>query len=121
MMKLSALLSNADVLDVAGSLELDISAVCYDSRKAQPGSLFVALKGGTVNGSLFIAQAIEKGAVAVVTEEPEPQPRATIVVVKDARLALGDLAATDAGDRACASRRPSPQRPGGPRAVRMEW
>jgi hypothetical protein len=33
MMKLSALLPNTDVLDVAGSLELDISAVCYDSRK----------------------------------------------------------------------------------------
>ncbi len=92
-MKLSALFQSVATVSVAGSLDHEITSICYDSRRAQPGSLFVALKGENADGASYISQAVEKGAVAVVTEENEPHTRATVVVVKETRLALADLAA----------------------------
>src|SRR5207244_1988102 len=56
--------------------------------------LFVALQGEKTDGHEFIGQAIEKGASAVVAEREEKHPRATCVVVENARSALADLSAT---------------------------
>ena len=44
-MKLSELLKDISVVECTANLETDISAICYDSRKATPGSLFVAISG----------------------------------------------------------------------------
>ena len=44
----------------------DILGIAYDSRKVEPGFLFVAIPGTAVDGHDFIDQAIERGAVAVV-------------------------------------------------------
>ncbi len=48
--------------------KLKVSAVCTDSRKMVPGSLFVALKGQKEDGHSYIVQAIKKGACALVVE-----------------------------------------------------
>ena len=45
-------------------------SVQTDSRKLQKGEIFFALKGDNFNGNLFAAQALEKGAAAVVVDEP---------------------------------------------------
>ncbi len=68
-----------------------------DSRSLQPGDLFVALRGERFDGNQFMAQAKAQGAVGVVCE-PEGQALALAhglpaLVVPDARLALGELAA----------------------------
>ena len=47
---------------------MDITDVQLDSRKVQPGTCFIAVKGAVADGHLFIAKAIEAGAVAIVCE-----------------------------------------------------
>jgi UDP-N-acetylmuramoyl-L-alanyl-D-glutamate--2,6-diaminopimelate ligase len=81
-------------LDSAAA-ERPVKAVAYDSRKAAQGSVFVALKGQKADGRAFAAQALGKGATAVVAETaPPPDVVAPWVVVRDARLAMARLAAT---------------------------
>ena len=46
-----------------------IDGISIDSRAVQPGHLFVALKGGSVDGHSYIKNAIDNGAVAVVGED----------------------------------------------------
>ena len=71
-MKLIDLLQDIHVLECTADLETPIAAVCYDSRKVTPGSLFVAVSGFAADGNRFIPMALEKGAVAVVTaKKPE--------------------------------------------------
>ncbi|HEX6051684.1 MAG TPA: Mur ligase family protein, partial [Gemmatimonadaceae bacterium] len=70
-----------------------MSAIVYDSRRAINGSVFVALRGLKADGTQFVGQATERGAVAVVAEsEPPPDVRTPWIVVSDARLALALLA-----------------------------
>jgi UDP-N-acetylmuramoyl-L-alanyl-D-glutamate--2,6-diaminopimelate ligase len=45
-----------------------ISGVEYDSRRVEPGTLFVAMRGQTTDGNRYIEQAVARGAVAVVTD-----------------------------------------------------
>jgi UDP-N-acetylmuramoyl-L-alanyl-D-glutamate--2,6-diaminopimelate ligase len=52
----------------AGSLEAVVTGVQQDSRRVAPGDLFVARRGASVDGSRFVADAIAKGAAAVLTE-----------------------------------------------------
>ena len=74
-----------------------IDRVHTDSRSLQAGDLFVALRGERFDGNQFIAQAKALGAVAVVCEASgEAQAQASglpALVVPDARIALGELAA----------------------------
>ena len=92
-MNLESILRSVPTLQVDGPLNREITSICYDSRRVQPDSLFVALKGEKVNGSIFVSQAVEKGAVAVLSEDAEMHSRATVVVVKSTRIALADVAA----------------------------
>jgi UDP-N-acetylmuramoyl-L-alanyl-D-glutamate--2,6-diaminopimelate ligase len=70
-----------------------VSEVAYDSRRATSGSVFVALRGQKSDGTQFAAQAVARGAVAVVAEVPDPGGfDVPWVVVPDARLALAVLA-----------------------------
>jgi UDP-N-acetylmuramoyl-tripeptide--D-alanyl-D-alanine ligase len=80
-----------------GSIDVRVDRVHTDSRSLRAGDLFVALHGEKFDGSQFIAHAKAQGAVAVLCE---PQGEALAVahglsalVVPDARLALGELAA----------------------------
>jgi UDP-N-acetylmuramoyl-tripeptide--D-alanyl-D-alanine ligase len=65
-------LSKAIAIMVAQSLNIDphttIEGICTDSRKLQPGQLFVALVGENFDGHEFVASAIERGAVAAVVQ-----------------------------------------------------
>jgi UDP-N-acetylmuramoyl-L-alanyl-D-glutamate--2,6-diaminopimelate ligase len=78
---------------VTGSPDRRITSLCYDSREASPGSLFVAIRGNVVDGHGFIEQAIERGAIAIVSEEPGLTQRVTHIQVLDSRDALARLAA----------------------------
>ena len=87
-------LTQARGLNVQGGVA---DRVHTDSRNLQPGDLFVALRGERFDGNQFIAQAKAQGAVAVVCEASgEAQAAAhalPALVVPDARIALGELAA----------------------------
>ena len=79
-----------------GSAQLLIRSVVTDSRKVEPGCLFVALKGPHFNGHDFVGRAMELGAVAALVDTPVdgdlPQ-----LVCPDTRLALGLLAGAHRG------------------------
>ncbi|MET8231886.1 UDP-N-acetylmuramoyl-tripeptide--D-alanyl-D-alanine ligase [Micromonospora sp. NPDC005298] len=63
--------------------------VAFDSRRVEPGGMFVALPGERVDGHDYAAQAIEAGAVAVLASRPVGVPA---VVVEDVPTAYGRLA-----------------------------
>ncbi|MBI1874914.1 MAG: hypothetical protein HYS05_13650 [Acidobacteria bacterium] len=71
-----------------------VKAVTYDSRRAGPGSVFVALRGQHADGTQFARQAASKGAIAVVAESGRP-PDVGLpwIEVTDSRLAVARLAA----------------------------
>lgn len=51
----------------------DVRGLEYDSRKVEPGYLFFAFPGARVDGREFAAQAMAKGAIAVISELPQPE------------------------------------------------
>ncbi|HEX5235179.1 MAG TPA: UDP-N-acetylmuramoyl-L-alanyl-D-glutamate--2,6-diaminopimelate ligase [Silvibacterium sp.] len=74
---------------------VDVSGVEYDSRRVGPGSLFVAMRGGSADGNQYIARAIEAGATAVVTdsatafdEASRRFPQIAMAQVEHGRVAL---------------------------------
>jgi len=96
--------------------DVRFAAVSSDSRKIQSGDLFIALRGENFDGYEFVAKAIRDGAVAALVNADSynrseergarsekksdsealhslPDPRSPILLVKDTRLALGQLAA----------------------------
>ena len=83
----------------AGASGAEVTGIAYDSRRVQPGNVFVALKGQHADGTVFARQAIERGAVAVVADDAAPADvRAAWTVVRDARRALALLAAEFSGN-----------------------
>ena len=91
-------LPGADVRVVGPSAE--ISSLCADSRVAQPGSLFVAIRGEHSDGHRYVPDAIANGAVAIVVEHPVAAELRGITVVRvpDTHVALSQLAARFYGD-----------------------
>ncbi len=64
-----------------------------DSRQVVPGALFIAIKGESADGHRYQAEAIERGAVALVGEEPDRGLGVPYIRVPDSRLALAQLEA----------------------------
>ena len=77
-------------VQVLGADDKVITDVTADSRVVQEGSLFICLKGATVDGHKFLKMAVEKGAVAALVEDvPEEIPAGvTLLVVPDTRKAM---------------------------------
>jgi UDP-N-acetylmuramoyl-L-alanyl-D-glutamate--2,6-diaminopimelate ligase len=74
--------------------DVQVTQVTADSRQVQPGALFVAVPGGAVDGHRFIADALARGAAAVVgTAEAVTTSPVPYVWVEDSRAALALLAA----------------------------
>ena len=79
--------------------DLEITALCLDSRTAAPGALFAALRGQQTDGHRFLAQAVERGAACVLTEEAPALP-VPYILVPDSRYALARMAAVWYGEPA---------------------
>jgi UDP-N-acetylmuramoyl-L-alanyl-D-glutamate--2,6-diaminopimelate ligase len=75
------------------SASLAVASVAYDSRRVHEGAVFVALRGQKADGAAFAAQAVSRGAIAIVAETPRPEG-VTVpwLQTSDARLALALLA-----------------------------
>lgn len=67
-MKLSTLLNDISYQVKNGSDAVEISGVAYDSRKVEPGCLFVCICGTVSDGHQYIADAAAKGAAAILVE-----------------------------------------------------
>jgi UDP-N-acetylmuramoyl-L-alanyl-D-glutamate--2,6-diaminopimelate ligase len=86
------------------SAAADVLRVEYDSRRVGPGAAFVAMRGGSTDGNRYIDNAIEQGAVAVVTDSREAykrlrqdHPQIGAALVEHGRRALAELAAAVLG------------------------
>lgn len=87
----------ADILgpDATSASPTPVTAVTADSRQAGPGAIFVAVPGAKAAGAAFAADAMRRGAAAIVAGENEmlPEVAAPVFRVADPRLALARLAA----------------------------
>jgi len=91
-MKLRELLQDVEVVSSCVDMDTEILGVTYDSRKVQPGWLFVAVTGFVTDGNLYIPMALEKGAAAVVTAKQQEEDVPYVQVASD-RLALAMIGA----------------------------
>ena len=73
--------------------DVKITGITLDSRQVQEGYLFIALRGGKIDGHIYIDDALERGAAAVVGSETPPEGYETYVQVPDGRRALAALSA----------------------------
>lgn len=73
--------------------EVRLTGIAIDSRKVQPGYLFVAMRGGSADGHDYIPAAIARGAAAIVGEREMPGLSVPYVRVDNPRRALTHLAA----------------------------
>ena len=99
-MRLEDILKNINVIETQGNIAQEISGIHIDSRKIEPGHLFVAVKGTQTDGHAYIAKAIELGASAIVCEKmPENiDNNVTYIKVADTEDCVGKLATTFYGD-----------------------
>lgn len=79
---------------IDGSTERQVNQIQFDSRKAEKGDLFVAVRGTNVDGHQFISSVVEKGVVAVICEQMPENISAdvTFIVVRNSALSLGVVA-----------------------------
>lgn len=98
-MKLKDILAGLVPLEMTADPELEISGICYDSRAAAPGQLFVAVTGFASDGHRFIPMAVEKGASAVLCEKV-PEGGVPYIKVDNTRYALAIASRNFFGDPA---------------------
>jgi len=99
-MRLSLLAAELSAAERLGP-DADVSAICWDSRRAGPGALFVAVPGFRADGHDHIDEAAARGAVAVAVQADHAdkwrailgQRNLSAIVVSDTRRALAPLAA----------------------------
>lgn len=93
-MKLAELAALVPGAHFAAGSNVEVGRVTFDSRRVQPGDLFVAVRGAVHDGADFIAQAAAGGAMAIAAEAEVPLPPGLgLVTVPNARRAVGELAA----------------------------
>ncbi|MCF6268292.1 MAG: UDP-N-acetylmuramoyl-L-alanyl-D-glutamate--2,6-diaminopimelate ligase [Melioribacteraceae bacterium] len=98
-MKLDKLIQNIEVVSIIGNPEtMEINNITNNSKEVNSGSLFVAVKGFSVDGHKFITNAISNGAIAVVVDNEDALPvelfiqnNVVRIVVKESRKTLADL------------------------------
>jgi UDP-N-acetylmuramoyl-L-alanyl-D-glutamate--2,6-diaminopimelate ligase len=83
-----------------GCEDFEVSGCTADSRRLDPGQVFVAVRGARHDGHSFITQALERGAVGVVVEQQAPEAGRLQVIVPDSRAAHARLCQALAGDPA---------------------
>lgn len=88
-MRLGDVCLGLDIKVLQGDLDIDITGICYDSRQAGPGSLFVCIAGLKTDGHLFAKQAVNNGAVAVLAEkEIELDKKVNLLIAENTRNGL---------------------------------
>jgi UDP-N-acetylmuramoyl-L-alanyl-D-glutamate--2,6-diaminopimelate ligase len=95
MMLLKDILYRVSLQAVSGRTDIPVESIVFDSRKVTTNSLFVAVRGTTSDGHIYIPQVLEKGAGTIVCEEiPDiTKEGVTYIQVKDTSEALGVIAA----------------------------
>ena len=62
------LINEVTAVGSGGGSQQPITGIEYDSRRVRPGSVFVAMKGGSTDGNRYVAKAIAAGAAGIITD-----------------------------------------------------
>ncbi len=93
-MKLKKLFKDVKGVQIKGAKDPEISGICSNSKLVAPGNLFIARKGLISDGAQYIAEAIQTGAVAIVTDMYDPSLKDVVQVIHpDPSAVEGILAA----------------------------
>ena len=93
-MKLTKLLERLEYTCLQGEIDKEISGIVNDSRKVTEGSLFFCIKGAVSDGHTYASDVAQKGAAAIIVQEPVEVPEsATVIQVADSRYAMALVAA----------------------------
>jgi len=94
MKQLKEILYKTRIEQVIGTTDVSIYDISFDSRNVKLNSLFIAVKGISIDGHFFIDNVIEAGARAIICETMPNQIRdgITYIQVKDSREALAYIA-----------------------------
>lgn len=98
-MKLSRCVEGIEIRDRLGYRDVEVTGIAVDTRALKTGDLFIATKGRATDGHVFVSQAIEKGASALVVERPGAYAVPALVVA-DSSLAAWRIAKRFFGDPA---------------------
>lgn len=91
-MLLKDILSKIQIEKVTGNTDIEIKDVQHYSPFVTEGSLFICIEGFKTDGQLYIEDAINRGAVAIVSEKETKVDEITVVQVKNARRAMSSIA-----------------------------
>src|SRR5208282_5237038 len=93
------LITEIAAVDSSGGSHAPITGIEYDSRRVRPGTVFVAMKGGSTDGNRFVEKALAAGALGIVTDSAQPfdhltvyRPGLPILHVEHGRRALAQAA-----------------------------
>ena len=93
MKTLKDILSGVTILSMSGSIDVAIQAIVFDSRKASAESVFIAIKGTSVDGHNFIDSVIDNGCKVVIVEQEVLVPsNVTLIVTDNSSKALALMA-----------------------------
>lgn len=92
-MKLSTLLEGVRVVEKNADDNMEITTLCYDSRKVEEGSVFVCIKGFKTDGHAFIEDAYQKGCKVIVAEHVKEGETRPYILVDNSRRALALMSA----------------------------
>jgi UDP-N-acetylmuramoyl-L-alanyl-D-glutamate--2,6-diaminopimelate ligase len=92
VVRLNDLTGVLEVSNIFGDKNISVDGITSDSREVREGFVFAALKGEKNDGHLFLQDAINRGAAAVLVERAVPGLSVTQIVVPDTRGALGMIA-----------------------------
>ncbi|HKF50132.1 MAG TPA: UDP-N-acetylmuramoyl-L-alanyl-D-glutamate--2,6-diaminopimelate ligase [Terracidiphilus sp.] len=99
-MNWSELIAEVDGAGASGASDDPITSIEYDSRRVRPGSVFVAMKGGSTDGNRFVEKAVAAGAFGIITDSPQTfdhllvyRPEVPVLEVEHGRRALAQASA----------------------------
>lgn len=99
-MQWKELIAEIEAEGASGDSGQSITGIEYDSRRVKPGSVFVAMKGGTTDGNRYIEKAIAHGAAGIITDSAPTfdhllvyRPEIPVLEVSHGRRALAQAAA----------------------------
>jgi UDP-N-acetylmuramoyl-L-alanyl-D-glutamate--2,6-diaminopimelate ligase len=100
MTELKDLVYKVSLTSTYGNMSVEVKGICFDSRKVQPGFLFIAVRGTLSDGHEYIDKAITLGAASVICEKlPETiNEKVVYVTVKSSAHALGIVASNFFGN-----------------------
>jgi len=90
--RLKKILKDIEILEIVNFKNYNIKSVTHISSDVEKSSMFICINGKNFDGNDFAKVAVSCGAKCIVTEEQLNIPNATVVIVKDVRIAMSIIA-----------------------------